>query len=84
MTKQEILKAFQDAAVEVLGVERDTITPSASLVADFEADSLDVVEVLMLVEEHIGVSIPDEFWEDVENIGMAIDKIEALVSSTAP
>jgi acyl carrier protein len=83
MNRNDVLEAFRSAAVEVLAVDPALIREDASLVRDLEADSLDIVEVVMLVEEKLDMSIPEEIWEDVENIGAAIDKILDLDTAGA-
>ena len=60
-----------------LGVERAQITPEAGLMADLGADSLDMVEIAMKVEETFNLTIPDEEMENVHTVG---DLHEALAN----
>jgi len=60
-----------------LGVDVTTLTPDAHLLDDLGADSLDVVELVMALEEEFGVEIPDD---DVENIRTVSDVTEYLVA----
>lgn len=62
-----------------LGVEADRVTPEAKLVDDLGADSLDVVEMTMGLEEEFGIVIEDEAWEDLETVGQAIELVEGKV-----
>ena len=65
----------QEILVEQLGVECAQITPGADLMADLGADSLDMVEIAMNVEEAFSLTIPDEDMEKVHTVG---DLYEAL------
>ena len=67
----------QDILMGQLGVERSQITPEADLTADLGADSLDMVEIAMKVEETFNLTIPDEDMEKVHTVG---DLQEALAN----
>ena len=62
--------------VENLGVDEDEVTPDASFQEDLGADSLDVVELVMALEEQFGVEIPDEDAEKITRVREAIEYIE--------
>ncbi len=59
-----------------LGVELETVTPASKFIGDLRADSLDVVELVMSLEEEFGVSIPDEDAEKIQTVGDAISYIQ--------
>ena len=61
--------------VDQLGVDPEKVTPDASFVDDLGADSLDLVELVMSLEEDYGIEIPDE---DVEKIVTVNDIVEYL------
>lgn len=67
--------------VEQLGVSKDEADPKASFIDDLGADSLDIVELVMSLEEDFDVEIPDEDVEKMQTIGDAIsymkDRLEA-------
>jgi acyl carrier protein len=63
--------------VEQLGVAEEEVTPEASFVDDLGADSLDVVELVMALEEEFGVEIPDEDAEKIITVGEAVKYIES-------
>ncbi|HET9301087.1 MAG TPA: acyl carrier protein [Candidatus Polarisedimenticolaceae bacterium] len=67
--------------VEQLGVDEDEVKSEASFVDDLGADSLDVVELVMALEEEFGLEISDEDAEKIGNVQQAIDYIEAHVKS---
>ena len=57
--------------VEQLGVSREEVTPKASFIDDLGADSLDIVELVMAMEEEFDIEIPDEDAERIQTIGDA-------------
>ena len=63
--------------VEQLGVAEEGVTAEASFVDDLGADSLDVVELVMALEEEFGVEIPDEDAERILTVGEAVKYIES-------
>jgi len=67
--------------VEQLGVSKDAISPQASFVDDLGADSLDIVELVMAMEEEFDVEIPDEDVERMQTIGDVIDYLKERVEA---
>ena len=63
--------------VNQLGVNEEEVTKEASFVEDLGADSLDIVELVMALEEEFGIEIPDEEAEKIRTVGEAIGFIEA-------
>ncbi len=63
--------------VNQLGVNEEEVTNEASFVEDLGADSLDIVELVMALEEEFGIEIPDEEAEKIRTVGKAIAFIEA-------
>ena len=61
---------------EQMGVSKDNITRETSFVNDLGADSLDVVELTMELEEEFDITIPDEKAEEIQTVGQAIDYIQ--------
>jgi len=61
--------------VDQLGVSADEVVPSASFVDDLGADSLDLVELIMVFEEEFGQEIPDEDAETIQTVQDAVDYI---------
>ena len=60
---------FRQCAVEVLSVEADQVTMEASFADDLDADSLDLVELVMALEEEFGVEVAEEELENITTIG---------------
>ncbi|HET6781725.1 MAG TPA: acyl carrier protein [bacterium] len=63
--------------VDQLGVAAEEVKSEASFVEDLGADSLDVVELVMALEEEFGIEIPDEQAEKIATVGEAVKYIEA-------
>jgi acyl carrier protein len=63
--------------VDQLGVDEDEVKPEASFVDDLGADSLDVVELVMALEEEFGLEINDEDAEKISTVKQAIEYIES-------
>ena len=66
----------QSIVAEQLGVEPEKVVPEAEFEADLNADSLDLVELIMSLEEEFGVEISDEEAEKIRKVSDAIDYIE--------
>jgi acyl carrier protein len=62
--------------VEQLGVDEEDVKPEASFVDDLNADSLDLVELIMSLEEEFGAEISDEDAENIRTVQDAVDYIE--------
>jgi acyl carrier protein len=62
---------FAKCAVEVLAVERDQVTPEAKFAEDLDADSLDLVEFVMALEEEFDISVEEEELDGVETVAGA-------------
>ena len=68
---------------EQLGVEKETLVPEANLLDDLGADSLDVVELVMAIEEEFGIEVPDADAENIRTLGDITSYIEARVETAA-
>ena len=62
--------------VEVLGVDPQKVTPEATFREDLEADSLDLVELIMAFEDKFGEEIPDEEAQQITTVGEAVAYVE--------
>ena len=70
---------IRSLVAEQLGVDRNQVTPQASILDDLGADSLDVVELVMAIEESFDIEIPDEAIESMRTIG----DVETYVAQNA-
>src|SRR5437764_2560041 len=68
-----------DIVCENLGVNKEQVTRKTSFIEDVGADSLDIVELIMELEEEFEINIPDEQAEKIKTVGEAIDYIEAEI-----
>ena len=73
-------KRVKEIIVEQLGVNESEVTPEAKFVDDLGADSLDLVELVMALEEEYNMEISDEDAEKILTVGDAIEYIQAHVS----
>lgn len=79
----EIFDRVKKVVVEQLEVEPEKVTPDASFANDLQADSLDVVELVMALEEEFDIEIPDEAAEQIDTVGKAVEYINEKVGATA-
>ncbi len=77
MDNADAFEKFKQCAVEVLQVEPDKVVPEARFAEDLDADSLDLVELVMALEEQFNITVDESELEGVETIKQAFD----LVSS---
>ena len=71
-----VLDRVKSVVAEKLGVDESEVTPSSSFTEDLNADSLDLVELIMAFEEEFGLEIPDDEAENITTIKSAVDWIE--------
>ena len=76
MADKPIDQRVKDIIVEQLGVKPDQVTPEAKFIEDLGADSLDIVELVMALEEEFGIEVPDEQAEKLQSVGDVIKYIE--------
>ncbi|NLW89670.1 MAG: acyl carrier protein [Clostridiaceae bacterium] len=76
MSGDPIFENVKAILIEQLGIDGDSISPESSLIDDLNADSLDMVELVMAMEQEFGISIPDEEAERIKTVGDAIDFIK--------
>jgi acyl carrier protein len=77
MDDQAAFDKFKQCAVEVLQVDPEKVTPTARFGDDLDADSLDLVELVMALEEAFDITVEETELEDITTIGQAFDLISA-------
>jgi len=77
MTANTVETKVKSIIAEQLGVGEDEIKPESSFIDDLGADSLDIVELVMAMEEEFDVEIPDEQAESIKTVKDAVDYINS-------
>jgi len=72
-----VLEKVKSILSNQFDVEEDSITPETTLADDLGADSLDVVDLLMSIEDEFEVEIPDEEVENIKTVGALVEYIES-------
>ena len=78
MAKEEIFDKLKELVVDQLGVEEDEVTMEASMQDDLGADSLDVFQIIMGIEEEFDIEIAQEEAEKIVSVGDAVEEIRNL------
>ena len=73
---QELFARFRKCAVEVLSVSADQVTLDAKFGDDLDADSLDLVELVMALEEEFNIEVPEADLEGIETVRQAFKLVE--------
>lgn len=71
--------AIQDIVMAQLELNREQVTPESRIIEDLNADSLDVIEISMNLEEQFNITIPDEGWDRVRTVGDIYDAVAGLL-----
>ena len=75
----ELESKVSEMIIEQLGASKEEIVPGASFIDDLGADSLDIVELVMAMEEAFDIEIPDEDAEKIQTIGDALTYVKERV-----
>ena len=81
MERAQALDTLKEVAAEVLSVDPDQTTETARFKEDLDADSLDLVELVMGLEERFDIEVPEDDLEGVTTVGQAVDLVMAKVAS---
>ena len=76
MSSEEIFDKVKEIIVEQLGVADTAVTLEASFIDDLGADSLDVLEIVMGIEEEFGIQVPTDEAQSIVTVGDAYEKIK--------
>ncbi|NTV65174.1 MAG: acyl carrier protein [Oscillochloris sp.] len=77
MASQEIQDRLRKIVAEQLGADESSVVPSAHFTDDLNADSLDLVELIMALEEEFGIEIPDDDAEKIVTVADALNYLDA-------
>lgn len=75
--QKALFERFKKCAIDVLSVKEEAVTPVAKFGDDLDADSLDLVELVMALEEEFEVEVPEEELEGIETVGQAYALVTA-------
>jgi acyl carrier protein len=74
-SRDEVFERIKEVLSERLSVEEPDITEEANFQEDLDADSLDLVEMIMELEDQFGIKIPDEDAQKIQTVGQAVDYV---------
>jgi acyl carrier protein len=83
MERTEAFAILKEAAVEVLAVDPSAVTEEARFKEDLDADSLDLVEFVMALEERFDISVPEEDLEGIDTVGEALTLVLGKLGANA-
>ena len=79
MSEKDTFEQLKKLIVELLEIDEAEVVPEASFVDDFNADSLDFIELITAVEDAFKIEVPDEDLEKLQTVQNAVDYIEAKI-----
>jgi acyl carrier protein len=83
LVRQTVVEQLRAVAVDVLGVDPDLVSETSSFKDDLDADSLDLVEVVMALEERFDISVPEDRLDSITTVGEAVDLVMSIAADRA-
>jgi acyl carrier protein len=83
MDRATVLEQLREVAIDVLGVDPGIVSETSSFKDDLDADSLDLVEVVMALEERFSISVPEDKLDGITTVGEAVDLVLGIADPAA-